>query len=241
MLKAELHAHTRDDPHDRIPHSALELIDRAATLGYGALAITLHERQLDIRDLVEYASARHVVLIRGVERTISGSHVLLLNFGNEAEAADSFDDLADLKKSTPSGLVVAPHPFYPSRTCVGRLLDRYADLFDAIEFNAFYMSTVNGFNRRAVRWARAHGKPVVANADVHRLWQLGKTYSLVDAANTADAVCNAIRAGRVEICTAPLSLLRATTYLADLLIDEALNLWWVRLTSGKTTGPGGYS
>ena len=224
MLKTELHAHTRDDPHDRIPHSALELIDRSANLGYGALAITLHERQLDIRDLVDYAAARNVVLIPGIERTIAGAHVLLLNFGPESKDVDSFDALYVLKKITPNGLVIAPHPFYPSRKCVGRLLDQYADLFDAIEFNAFYTSTLNGFNRTAVRWARAHGKPVVANADVHRLWQLGTTYSLVDAGNTADAVCNAIRAGRVEICTAPLSLLRATTYFADLLIDEALNL-----------------
>jgi predicted metal-dependent phosphoesterase TrpH len=223
VLKTELHAHTRDDPHDHIPYSALQLIDRAANLGYGALAITLHERQLDIRDLVDYAAARDVVLIRGVERTISGKHVLLLNFGKEAEAVNSFEALAALKKSAPNGLVIAPHPFYPSRTCVGRLLDRYAELFDAVEFNAFYTSTVNVFNRTAVRWASAHGKPVVANADVHRLWQLGQTYSLVDAASSADAVCNAIRAGRVEICVAPLSLLRATTYLVDLLIDEGVN------------------
>ena len=218
MLKVELHAHTRDDPHDRIPHSATDLIDRAASLGYGALAITLHEHQLDIRDLTDYAASRGVVLIRGVERSISGKHVLLLNFASETESVESFEALAALRKATPTGLVIAPHPFYPSRKCVGRLLDRYAELFDAVEFNAFYTSTINMFNRAAVRWAAEHGKAVVANADVHRLWQLGTTYSLVDAAQTADAVCNAIRAGNVEIRTGPLSTLRAAAYLADLLI-----------------------
>ena len=75
MLKVELHAHTRDDPHDRIPHSATDLIDRAASLGYDALAITLHERQLDIRDLVDYDTSRGVLLIRGMERSISGRHI----------------------------------------------------------------------------------------------------------------------------------------------------------------------
>ena len=72
MLKVELHAHTADDPVDRIPHTAGELIDRAAELGYGALAITLHERQLDVTPLVPYAAERGVTLIPGVERTIEG-------------------------------------------------------------------------------------------------------------------------------------------------------------------------
>ncbi len=49
MLKVELHSHTSDDPHDRIPYSAEQLIDRAAALGYDALAITLHDKQLDLR------------------------------------------------------------------------------------------------------------------------------------------------------------------------------------------------
>jgi len=224
MLKTELHAHTRDDPHDHIPYSAVDLIDRAASLGYGALAITLHDRQLDIGNLAEYAASRDLVLVRGVERTISGKHILLLNFGDEAESVDSFESLAALRKATPNGLVIAPHPFYPSGSCVGRLLDRYADLFDAVEFSAFYTSTLNMFNQAAVRWAAAHGKTVVANADVHRLWQLGITYSLVDAAQTADAVCGAIRAGKIEMRTAPLSTLRAAAYFADLMLDEALNV-----------------
>jgi len=224
MLKVELHAHTRDDPHDHIPYSALDLIDRAADLNYGALAITLHDRQLDIRDLVDYAASRSIVLIRGVERTISGKHVLLLNFDAEAERLDSFESLAALKKRTPAGLVIAPHPFYPGSICLGKMLHRYAELFDAVEFSAFYTSTINMFNRTAARWAKEHGKTIVANSDVHRLWQLGRTYSLVDAIQTADAVCDAIRAGRVEIRTVPLSTIRAAAYFADLLLDESLNV-----------------
>ena len=58
MLRVELHAHTSDDPCDRIPHSAIQLIDRAVSLGYRALAITLHNRQLDVRPLVPYAAER---------------------------------------------------------------------------------------------------------------------------------------------------------------------------------------
>jgi predicted metal-dependent phosphoesterase TrpH len=223
LIKVELHAHTSDDPHDHIPHSTPQLIDRAASLGYGALAITLHDRQLDIRQFQEYAASRNLVLIPGVERTISGKHVLLLNFGPKAEGIDSFETLEAMKKTTPGGLVVAPHPFYPARTCLGRLLTRYAQVFDAVEFNAFYTSTFNMFNNAAVRWARERGKSIVANADVHRLWQLGTTYSLVDAAPNPDAICQAIRTGHVEIRSTPMSTWRAATYLSVLLLDEAMH------------------
>src|SRR5712691_7244234 len=124
MLKVELHAHTSDDPVDWIPHTSFELIDRAAALGYDGLAITLHERQLDVRRLLPYAAERGVVLIRGVERTIQGRHVLLINFSDRAEEVRTFDDLARLKEQE-RGLVVAPHPFFPAMCCLWGRLDRH--------------------------------------------------------------------------------------------------------------------
>jgi len=220
MLKVELHSHTSADPHDYIPHSTTELIDRAGALGYGALAITLHDCWLDIRDVRQYARDRGVTLISGVEKTVEGKHVLLINFDAEAEATDSFEKLALLRRSQPSGLVVAPHPFYPARSCLGAFLEKYAGLFDAVEFNAFYTGALNHFNQSAVNWARRAGKPVVANADIHRLRQLGRTFTLVDAAPDPDAICDAIRAGRIEIQTRPLKSIEAVTYLADLALGQ---------------------
>src|SRR5437763_3472162 len=112
MLKVELHTHTADDPIDRIPYSTIELIDRAAALGYGALAITLHERQLDVKRFEAHAAKRGIVLIPGVERTIEGRHVLLLNFSRATESVATFRDLARLR-ARERGLVVAPHPYFP--------------------------------------------------------------------------------------------------------------------------------
>lgn len=222
MLKTELHAHTSADPHDYIPYSTTELIDRVAELGYDALAVTLHNRCLDVDPLRSYARERGITLIAGVERTIGGKHVLLLNFGSRAEDVDSFEALGELKRSHPAGLVIAPHPFYPAGSCLGPLLDRHAELFDAVELNAFYTSHLNQFNEAAIRWAKDRGKPVVANGDVHRLRQLGKTFSLVDAAPDPDAICSAIRAGQLKIQTTPLSMFEAATYITDLLVSQAL-------------------
>jgi predicted metal-dependent phosphoesterase TrpH len=203
MLKVELHSHTADDPIDRIPHTVTQLIDRAVALDYDALAITLHERQLDIRPFAAYAVERGLVLIPGIERSIEGRHVLLLNFRSGAEEVRTFDDLARLKRRLP-GLVVAPHPFFPAGSCLGGCLDRYPALFDAVECNAMFTASVN-FNRRAERWAARYNKPIVGNCDVHRLRQLGTTFSLIDAAPDPDAICAAIVAGRVQVESQPLT------------------------------------
>jgi predicted metal-dependent phosphoesterase TrpH len=202
VLKVDLHLHTGDDPLDRIPYSAADLVDRAAGLGFDALAITLHDHQFDDARVSDYARERGILLIPGIERTIQGRHVLLLNFRASAVAGvRSLDDLAALKASG-DGLIIAPHPFFPDRSCLGAALDRYAAVFDAVEWSYFWTRGVN-FNARAAAWARAHGKAIVGNSDLHDLRQLGRTCSRVDAPRDAAAICAAIRAGRVELCTGP--------------------------------------
>src|SRR5262245_3240819 len=215
MLKVDLHIHTADDPSDRIPYSTTELIERAAELGYNALAITLHDCQLDVSRDVEYARAHGITLISGIERTIEGRHVLLLNYSRAAESIGSFQALASLRRRE-RGLVIAPHPFFPAFSALRGALTRHADLFDAVEWNGMYTRAMN-FNIPAERWARRHGKPLVGNGDVHRLEQLGTTYSLVDADPTPDAVCEAIAAGRVSVVTTPHSTFTAVRLMADLV------------------------
>jgi len=214
MLKVELHTHTSDDPVDRIPHTTTDLIDRAVALGYDAIAITLHERQLDLKPYAAYAAERGIVLIPGVERTIKGKHVLLLNFESGADELQSFDDLARLRRRG-GGIVIAPHPFFPAPSCLLSQLERHADLFDAVEYNAMFTRQVN-FNRIAERWAARHGKPMVGNCDVHRLRQLGTTYSLVDAPRDAGAICAAVAAGRVRVVSRPLSWSEAARIMASI-------------------------
>src|SRR5918994_3387294 len=86
-----------------------------------------------------------------IDRTIEGRHVLLLNFSRVTEDVDSFDDLARLKAKE-RGLVVAPHPFFRTGSCLGQLMDRYADLFDAVERNAMFTRALD-MNACAEQWA----------------------------------------------------------------------------------------
>jgi len=216
VLKVELHAHTASDPCDYVSHTTRDLIDRASALGYDALAVTLHDRYYDPADDREYASAKGVVLIAGVERTLGTRHVLLLNFPSECATVRDFEAIRDLKARHPHGLVVAPHAFYPIGSALSREVERWADVIDALEVNSMFTSWLN-FNSRAVRWARAHGKPLVGNTDLHLLAQMGTTYSLVDAARDPDAICEAIRAGRVEVRSTALSGLRAASFFLLML------------------------
>ena len=235
MLKVELHSHTADDPVDRIPYSTVQLIDRAAALGYDALAVTLHDKQLDLSRVRDYAHDRGLVLIPGIERTIQGRHVLLLNFHSGAEDVRSFVDLAALNRSQRGGLVVAPHPYFPLLSCLWGLLEDHGDLFDAVEVNGMFTEAVD-FNSPARRWARANDKPLVGNGDVHRLSQLGTTFSLVDAEPNPDAICAAIAAGRVEVVARPHTWRTLARLLPEIFLANVLPAdWGVRTPSTDPT------
>jgi predicted metal-dependent phosphoesterase TrpH len=221
VLKTELHAHTGLDPVDYIPHTTRQLIDRAAELGYGALAITLHNRYFDPAEDAAYAGDRRIVLIAGIERTIDGRHILLLNYPAECAAVTSFADVRTLRQRYPRGLVIAPHAFYPIPTALYGLIDQYVDLIDAVEVNSMFTRWLD-FNGRAVAWARVHGKPVVGNSDLHLLEQLGTTFTLVDAAPDVDAICDAIRAGRVEVRSSALPMIRAVWIMSRMLTGGAV-------------------
>jgi predicted metal-dependent phosphoesterase TrpH len=208
MIKVELHAHTSDDPGDRIPHSTEALLDHAGACGYGALAITLHNRWFDPSPWSARADRLGITLLSGIEKGIEGKHILVINVPRVVEDARTFDDLRTLKRGAPDSLFVAPHPFYPISSALGPLMDELADLVDAVEINAMYTSSLD-FNRKARTWAAARSLPLVGNCDLHRLDQLGSTWTEVDARPEPDAICRAIKSGRANVRTAPLSWPRA--------------------------------
>jgi predicted metal-dependent phosphoesterase TrpH len=235
VVKADLHLHTSEDPCDWIRHSASELIDRAAERGYGALAVTLHDSQLECERLREQARDRGIILIRGIERTIEGSHVLLLNFpARVAMSIGSFADLAKARRRT-RGLVIAPHPFFPGHSCLQSALGDHAELFDAVEWSYFWTREVD-FNTRAATWAAERGLPVVGSSDTHDIRQLGRTFTLIDAPDDADAICEAVRKGHIALRTEPVPYPELTAVYSGLMIRG-----WVRDFLRRAKAPDGRS
>lgn len=203
-LKADLHLHTSEDPRERIEYNARDLIDLAHQEGFDVLSITHHDRVFYDEKLARYARERDVLLIPGMEATIEGKHVLLLN-GNSQDEPRRFEDLRYIKKG--GTLVIAPHPYFPSLTSLHSKLDCHIELFDAIEYCHFYSRRIN-FNRKAVEKAEAEGLPLIGTSDAHSRWQLGTTYSLIEAERGVESVIEAIRAKRVEVITNPLPICR---------------------------------
>ena len=155
VLKVELHSHTADDPHDRIPYSTTQLIDRAAALGYDALAITLHDRQLDSdpfgalrRRPRHHAHSRH----RADDRRASTSCCSTSARG--AEDVRTFDDLAALKQRSEQDSWSRRIRSFPAPRCLRGLMDDHADLFDAVECNAMFTAS-RELQPPARRWAAA--------------------------------------------------------------------------------------
>jgi predicted metal-dependent phosphoesterase TrpH len=206
LLKADFHIHTREDPHDFIRYTAVELLHEAARQGFQVIALTCHNKRIHTEDLQRRAADLGILLIPGVEAAIQGKHTLLLDMPYSRLRVRTFAHVRAIKRD--GGLVIAPHPFFPAPKCLGSKLRENLDVFDAIEFSHFYTRRVD-FNRRAVDYARRMDMPLVGTSDCHRLWQLGTTYTLIDAeARTVEAVFAAIRAGRVRVVTAPLRPLR---------------------------------
>jgi predicted metal-dependent phosphoesterase TrpH len=215
MLRGDLHHHIDTDPVDGrfVRHSAGELIDRAAAVGLNVLAITCHEAVPYDGDATRYAADRGVLLLRGMEATVDGNHVLLLNFREFPPGICTMTEVEERK--TPDALVIAPHPFYPVGSSVGSLLTTHRSVFDAVEFSGMYTALTPWFNRRAVERAGTLGLPVVGDTDTHFLWQLGRTFTLIDAPPEPVAVLDAIRHGRVQLVTQPLSWTRIVRFFAE--------------------------
>jgi predicted metal-dependent phosphoesterase TrpH len=202
LLKADFHIHTREDPHDFIRYTAVELLQEAARQGFQVLALTCHNKRIHTEDLRRRAEDLGILLIPGVEAAIEGKHTLLLDMPYSRLRVRNFKHVRAMRKD--GGLIIAPHPFFPAPKCLNGKLRENLDLCDAIEHSHFYTRTFN-FNQKAIEYARRMGIPLVGTSDCHRLWQLGTTYTLVDAdEKTIPGVFAAIRAGRVRVVTAPL-------------------------------------
>ncbi|MEO5719219.1 MAG: PHP-associated domain-containing protein [Chthoniobacterales bacterium] len=197
-IKVDLHIHTLDDPKDHLDYSAHQLLERARELGFGALAITLHDKVFDRAEVFADAAAMGIVLIQATEMRLEGADVVLLNVRpNEIENLRTFADLRALRAERGEALFCfAPHPFFYLGASIGDRLLQEIDCFDAIEICHFHKGLFD-LNRRARRLARAQNKPLLATSDAHRLQAFGAHYTSISRPpeQTVAGILHALRAG----------------------------------------------
>jgi len=203
VLKVDLHIHTAEDRSDIIRYNAFRLIDRAAELNFDAIAITNHNFVLDDRKIENYAEKNNILLVPGMEATLSNKHVLLINPDFKVNPRNrSLFDLRRIKSS--KSLIIATHPFFPQFRSLKSDLFPYLPYFDAIEFSHYYNAMVN-CNKKAVILAKQNSIPLIGTSDCHFFYEFGTTYSLVNAEKDTASIIEAIKNGKLEIVSKPLS------------------------------------
>lgn len=226
MLKVELHCHTNDDPEDYfISYTSKQLIDHYAKLRFDVVAITLHNKRLHTKELVNYAKKKGILLISGIEKTIEGRHVLLYNISEkELRSITTLDDVRAAKKRNPTILAIAPHPFHPLVHSLGSKLKKNIDIFDAVEWSWYYHRWCNP-NKKSKKIAEKHHKPMVGTGDVHFLKYVGKTYSLINSEKDVTSVIEAVKKGKVHVVTHSLSFGEFVSYILVTLKIEIKRLF----------------
>src|SRR5437867_940184 len=209
-IKPDLHIHTLDDPKDVIDYSAHQLLERAKELGFGVLAITLHDAVFDRAEVFADAAALGILLIPAAEVRLEGADAILLNVtAAEVAGLKNFDDVRQLRaRRGPSLFTIAPHPFYVLGGSIGEKLVERIDCFDAIELCHFWGRLFNP-NRRAVEIAERFGKPLIATSDAHRLHAFGSNYTSIPrlAELTVENVIGALRSGPLRLTNPPCSFI----------------------------------
>ena len=228
-MKVDLHIHTLDDPKDVIDYSAHQLLERARSLGFGVLAITLHDAVFDRPEVFDDAAAMGILLIPAAEMRIEGADIILLNVSrDEVAGLKSFDDVRRLRAARGTSIfTIAPHPFYVLGGSIGDRLLKEIDCFDAIELCHFHIGPLNP-NRRAEKVAKEFGKPLIATSDAHRLHAFGRHYTSMPRPK--------VEAGAGRLGTA--TRLEAASTFAELTCETvfaALRSGPLRLTSPACT------
>jgi predicted metal-dependent phosphoesterase TrpH len=211
----DLHLHTNRGSADS-NLSPRELIERAQTIGIGAICITEHDTIWDLKEIATLAAEKGVICLRGMEVTTEMGHVGV--FGLD-EYLGGIYKLAELRRAVDrvGGLMIANHPFrykldprfsfinpdhepinveHPERAAKLEIIQ----LCDAIEvLNGACSDEENLF---ALKVARALNKAEVAGSDSHSANSVGVVTTLLTVRVTSareliDAIkARTTRAGR---------------------------------------------
>jgi hypothetical protein len=219
-FSVDLHLHTNRGSSDS--NLALkDLVERASSIGIGAVCITEHDNMWDLREMAELSDKSGVMFLRGMEVTTDMGHIGA--FGLERYIGGIYK-LAELRRivDLEGGILIANHPFrykldprfsfinpdsepidasYPDRAAKLKIFE----MVDAIEvLNGACSEDENVF---ALQVARHLGLAEVAGSDSHSAGSVGCVTTLLDEpVKDERALIDAIRAKR---CRAGRGLLKS--------------------------------
>jgi predicted metal-dependent phosphoesterase TrpH len=236
-IKLDLHIHTLDDPKDVLDYSAHQLLERAQSLGFRVLAITLHDAVFDKPEVFAAAAAMGILLIPAAEMRLEGSDVIILNVTSK-DVADlrTFADLRALRARLGHSIFIfAPHPFYVIGGSIGERLLQEIDCFDAIEICHFHKGPFNP-NRRAARVAKKFDKALIATSDAHQLHAFGRHFTRMPAPAqlTVENVLHGLRHGPLRLVSPPASIVDLVSAIYFIFLAHPFRLRHTGRPQGET-------
>ena len=192
MLSADLHVHTScsGDGESRVE----EVLAAARAAGLDAIALTDHDTTEACK--IAASLACDILVIPGVEVSTRQGHLLALGVSGEIPKGLDVLETIDLVHKM-GGVTILPHPFHRYRHGVALKMKKALEAADAIEvFNSRYI--LGGANRKAGRYARRLGKPMVAGSDAHNCRYVGYGKTLIDADHSVAGILEAIRNGNTK-------------------------------------------
>ncbi|MFA6088826.1 MAG: PHP-associated domain-containing protein [Candidatus Woesearchaeota archaeon] len=192
MLKCEFHSHAKEDKLDqKITYSYKDLFKIYNKFKYNFVALTFHSKVFFNSDVKYYAKKYNIITCPAAEANINGCDILIYNITeNELKKIKDFDDCKDY-------FCIAPHPFYPFHS-LKENAHKFRHIFNAIELSSAHAPFLNYWNNKAKEFATKNNLPLVATGDTHHLFQINKSFTMVDSSENIDNIFNAIKKKRIN-------------------------------------------
>jgi predicted metal-dependent phosphoesterase TrpH len=210
--------------HSRVSHDSLNsyegLLRTAAARGLDRIVVTDHNRIDGALRLKEMDPER--VIIGEEVKTAEGADIIGIFLTEPIPKRTPARETCERIRAQ-GGVVYVPHPFDVRRSGSGPLLEKIADLIDAVEaHNA--RTWLRSVNDRGERWATERGFRLGAGSDAHTLRELGRGYVEVPPFEpTRESFLASLRAGRVagRMFSSPLCSLFSTYAKLHKLVTRA--------------------
>jgi predicted metal-dependent phosphoesterase TrpH len=194
---ADLHVHTTYSDDSLI--TPQDLVYYAKKNGLNAVAVTDHNR---LEGALKIAKETDFFIIPGMEVSSKHGHIVALNVSEAVPRGLSATETID-RIHAAGGIAIACHPFALFKGSLGKNVSGKFDAIETLNARAF---PFNRNRKKAEEAAKNLGLPRVAGTDAHYGPQIGSAYTIIDAEPNAQAVVDAILAGRCRPAGGPVPL-----------------------------------
>ncbi|MDH3365545.1 MAG: CehA/McbA family metallohydrolase [Thermoplasmata archaeon] len=214
-MKLDLHIHSTFSADGTADPE--KILQHCRDIGLGGCSITDHNSIEGSSKAAELGSEMGLVVVRGIEVSSSEGHIL--GYGLSAPVPrrlSMIETIAEIHNA--GGIAVAAHP---TRLGSGVGMDAAGHAgFDAVEvLNGG--SSARG-NRIASRLALDNQLPVVGGSDAHKVVEIGRSYTVVEGADTEADIIRAVVEGRSKACG------RSRSWFEGVVCTAEANLDWAR-------------